>query len=752
MLRAPALLASLVVTGVVLAANAAFLLGVRSNNPMLYYSGLGSPSRGTVKPITYYTIDANDGWVVQSLGRLAARSWLSGDVPLWNHYEGLGQPLAGEMQSAAMFLPFTLLHLLPHGIVLMHVALELVAGFGTLVFLRSLRLTWAAATCGACLFALNGAFSVMTNAPFNPIAFLPVALWGIEFVAGAAVRGDRSRLGTWVLALAFAFMLYAGFPETALLEGLFVAAWAVARLVRLSAHRRLFVVWTGVGVLAGVVLAAPVLVAFVDFLGFASVAYHAGAANDYSYPLLQVTSLGLPYAVGPLGNAVSHTQAGYLTLPAVLVALVGLRGRRVRVVKVALGLILAVLVLNMFGFAPVKVVLGVVPGIRNTLVAKYGLVLIEFAVAICAAFGIDDLRRSRVRGRSILLAAATVGCYLAGSWVTLARQDLFIRPRWTAIMLGLTVGACVLVSLVLVWSRLDLRRARLLAAICAAVVVGYAAGIFAVPQLSASPPGPVDLGPVRFLQAHLGTSRFYTLGPIQPNYGSYWGIAQLNANDLPVPAKYARFVMDDLRPASGTPGSDGTARSFKDYQLVPFNPGAKEQRALLLAYGQQQSAFQEAAAKYVVMRRGVSGADTAAKYGLTRVYQDAKVEIWQDPKAAPYWSPSGGCHVLEESVTDVRLDCPGAATLIRRELSAPGWTVTVNGTRRTVADGPDQLFQSVQVSAGVSNLSFSYAPRFFAASAVLALLMLAVMLGDGLLELRRRHTSSSRPALPQPAR
>ena len=44
--------------------------------------------------------------------------------------------------------------------------------------------------------------------------------------------------------------------------------------------------------------------------------------------------------------------------------------------------------------------------------------------------------------------------------------------------------------------------------------------------LSAPPPTALSTGAVHWLQVHLGTSRFLTLGPIQPNYGSYFGIAQ----------------------------------------------------------------------------------------------------------------------------------------------------------------------------------------------------------------------------------
>lgn len=69
----------MVITLAVLLANGVYLLRLRSNNPLLYHSGLGSPILGVVKaPFAHahgaYTIDPNDGWTAQALGRLAAET------------------------------------------------------------------------------------------------------------------------------------------------------------------------------------------------------------------------------------------------------------------------------------------------------------------------------------------------------------------------------------------------------------------------------------------------------------------------------------------------------------------------------------------------------------------------------------------------------------------------------------------------------------------------------------------------------
>lgn len=731
---------------VILLGNALYLLQIRNNDPVVYTSGLGNSLPGILSG--KHTIDPNDGWTAQALGRLAAESWAHGHVPLWNTFEGLGQPLAGEMQSAALFLPFVLLQLLPNGVFLMHVALELVAGLSTLAFLRSLRLSWVAAVCGGCLFGLNGTFAVMTNAPFNPIAFLPMALWGVELIISAVRSGSRPRAGLWVTALAIAFMLFAGFPETALLEGIFVALWLLVRLIAIPGHRRSTLVWGAVSGIAGLVIAAPILVCFKDFLGFGYLAYHGDAVNSLSYPLRQISSLLLPFGTGGPGNHIFGLQAGYLTLPAAFMAIIGFAGRRARSIKVLLAAILAVLLLNMFGFEPVKVVLDATPGIRNILVYKYGLALIEFAVVILAAFGVDDVVRSRVRRRSAVIAGVLVAGYLVCNLWYLHHEGQLHNRRWATFVVGWTLLALVLLFVV-TFARRATGRAVLLSAVAMVVVVADCAGTYVVPQLAASSRTSVDMGSVRYLQQHLGASRLYTLGPIQPNYGSYWQIAQLNANDLPVPQKYATFVTGTLRPEKGTPTRELVGKQFTAYQLVPFDPNVRQQRALFTAYGERQEAFQEAAVKYVVTAPGVATTEQAARYGLRLVYQDSKTNIFEDPRADSLYTTSGAdCRILAQAASSVRVDCDHAATLVRRGLTSPGWTATADGTSLPLTATPNKLYQQVTVPAGTSTVTFDYRPAFFEIATVASLVVVVVMVADVavVIVLRRRRSTAAAAA------
>ena len=65
----------------------------------------------------------------------------------------------------------------------------------------------------------------------------------------------------------------------------------------------------------------------------------------------------------------------------------------------------------------------------------------------------------------------------------------------------------------------------------AAVMGAESVCLVAFTYLSAPAPTPLQMGSVTWLGNHLGSYRFLTLGPIQPDYGSYFGIAEASIND-----------------------------------------------------------------------------------------------------------------------------------------------------------------------------------------------------------------------------
>ena len=168
----------------------------------------------------------SDTWRFMT-GFICGRRW-------WNPFEGTGTPLAGEMQSAALS-PFTIFTAVSNGQLYEHMLFELISGISTYLLLRRLGIARWASTAAAIVFALNGTFAWFTHAPVNVVPFLPLLLLGIESAYAASVAGRRG--GWWLIAVAGALSVYAGFPETAYINAMFAGLWVLWRRAAPGAER-----------------------------------------------------------------------------------------------------------------------------------------------------------------------------------------------------------------------------------------------------------------------------------------------------------------------------------------------------------------------------------------------------------------------------------------------------------------------------------------------------------------------------------
>ena len=246
----------------VLVAHLPYLLGIFDPNPLLRTSGLGTGIHPGPFP-GLDTIDPNTGYISQALTHHAAESWLHGHVPWWNPFEGLGAPAAGEMSGMAMFLPVVLLAHFAQGEIAMYLLFGLVAAVSTYFLLLRLGLRpWICSAAGIA-FGLDGTLAWFRISPANPVCFLPLMLLGLELIRDGVIRGRPTRW--WLVALGLAMSVYAGFPEVTYLDGLVVAVWALARLQGITRGqiRAYALPRVGGAALVGVLLAAPLLVAFV---------------------------------------------------------------------------------------------------------------------------------------------------------------------------------------------------------------------------------------------------------------------------------------------------------------------------------------------------------------------------------------------------------------------------------------------------------------------------------------------------------
>jgi hypothetical protein len=543
-------------------------------------------------------LDPHAGFTTQALSHLAASDWLRGVVPWWNPYSGIGMPLAGGAASSSFFLPFLFLVLLSNGVLWLKIALQIIAGFASYALLRELRLGRLSALAGAIAFALNGTFSWFSYVAINPIPFLPLFLYGIE----RAYSEEGKNAGVFWIGVAIAWSLFAGFPETAYIDGLLALLWAAYRLIR-AKHPAAFFKRVFYGGLLGLLLAAPLLIAFANYL-HESNTFALHIFGGVSLPRMALSTLFLPYAYGPTdvtfgSKALAHIWAnvgGYSGVVLVFLALTALplRGQREKGLRLLLFCWVLLAWAKTFGFVPIISLMNHIPFLRQTEFYRYSPPSWELALAILAAFALEDFKTRHLDislPLLITLVLVLFSAFLAWPWHALGtwggehefiKSFFFISLAWALGGLAISAAAWTLL-------RGEARRWAL-----GSLLVLETSIFFIVPELSGVRPGRVDQPAIRFLKNNLGLSRFYTFYPIQPNYGSYFRIAEINHNGVPVADNWTNFIDKSLFPP--------LAKSSDVVYLPDWPPYGKNagQRYLF----QFLKNYEKIGVRYVVTRSG----------------------------------------------------------------------------------------------------------------------------------------------------
>jgi hypothetical protein len=695
----------LLILASVLAGNSLYILHFLDPNPINYLSGIGSISTGGV--IAGSTAaDPNNGFTAQAFGHLVAVDWIHGHIPWWNPFEGLGSPLAGEMQAGAFF-PTTMLLLLSNGQVYAHAIVEAIAGISTYLLLAKVGVGRLASLGGGIAFTLNGTYSWFSHAPTAPVAFLPLLLLGVEY--GTSTSSLEARKGWRIIALALALSIYAGFPETAYIDGILAGIWCLVRALQSPGSRWRFIFTIGKGVSVGLLLAAPVIVAFADYLPQAFVGAHNGTFASSSLPHVAAAQNVAPYLFGSINmfSSADHSGTltliwgnvgGYLTASICVLALIGLYDKRFRLLKAALLIWIVFALGRTYGITPFTHIINALPGMGDVAFYRYSDPSWEFAAVILGAFGIDDLMKGRVRQWWLVLCLATglggVGVAFLGTRSLLRALDGVSHDDvWAHGSLVWAIATIALIGFV----AFSLS-GRLRGVLLVSIVSLDALAMFIIPQLSAPRSAAVDTAPVSFLQHHLGQYRFYTLGPIAPNYGSYFGLSSLSTNDLPVPKLWAHYMTNDLDTNANPIVFNGVERNN------PSGPSAIQE------FEAHLGAFENSGVKYLLIASGATVPTLARGQQLRLVFSDTTTQIYQLPAPRPiFTTTSNDCVVTYLNVNAVHVDCPTTQVLVRRELYMKGWTASVNGAATSVSQSA-AVFQKLAIPSGRSTIVFNFTP------------------------------------------
>jgi hypothetical protein len=480
--------------------------------------------------------------------------------------------------------------------------------------------------------------------------------------------------------------------------------WRIADRDFARAERRAFAIKIAAGGAVAALLAAPLLIAFADFTAHAYLGRHTGSAfASVHLPSQGVAQLLAPYLFGPISRFADpggvltfqwHNVGGYVTLLLLMLAALGLVGRNMRWLRIVLGAWIVLVFARAYGQVPVLGhVLGWLPAMGRIEFFRYAMPTLELALVVLAALGLDDLIRAPRRALTGVVASASVAV-LAVVWF--ASRDFRASlgsghgayALWSLVWAAATIAFAVLVAT-------TIRSPRARGGLLAALLAVDAMAMFVVPELSAPRSVRLDPAPVRYLSQHLGTGRFFTLGPLTPDYGTYYGLAGVNVNDVPIPSKFAAYVSDHLDPGilptrfTGTGGAPGS----------PTSPS----RALL----RNLASYRSAGVSYVLTPPGQTF--PAHSKDLILVDRSSSAWIYRLTGAAPlFGTAEGRCEVRSLSRTSAAVRCPESATIVYRETSMPGWSATVDGG--PVSDHPSGLFQSVRVPRGQHVVRFDYRP------------------------------------------
>ena len=692
-------------------------------------------------------IDPNVGYVTQALGHRSAVDLLHGHLPFWNYFEGLGTPLLGEGQAAALF-PLTLLFALSSGLLWFHISLEVIAGLSTYFLARRLSIPVAFATVAGMLFALNGTFAWLGNAVLNPICFLPMLLLGIEMIYDGVQK--PSNRGWYIAAIALALSLYAGFPEVAYINGLFGAGWAIVRWFNLPREfRRKAAERVGLAALIGLAISLPFVVPFADFLKSGNVGSHntAGQAIE-SLPMHGLAMFFDPYVFGTIFSNANVGNiwggiGGYFTISVFALALLGLFGTFQRPLRIFLGAWTLIGLLGAFNIFQTRRLWNVIPLLKNSGFGRYIMSSCELSLILLAVLGIMDLATSKRAKR--LFTTTNVVALVVVVLCALSARDLnkgIVISKHSERLILIGLDAVPFIAVVILLALGFLTRYRWTPYLVALLLVGESLVMFVVPTAESPKQITVDQAPITFLLNHQGHYRYLDFAVLYPNWGSQFGLNELSQVDLPFPSAFTKLLETQLDPGM-TPENQFTVHhGLTGVELL--------EREVVAHF----KGYEDASVKYLMMPATVVILPQLTALGVKPVYEDSLVTIYKMPDPRPFFSiTSGKCVTTPLGVNEVRVDCGnGGATLLRTELFMPGWHAQVNGKSVTIK-ARDGVYQTVKVPAGTSTVTYSFLPPHEKYAVLLAFAGAFFLIGSWVIERRsRRHPPqhARREAAPVP--
>lgn len=683
-----------------------------------------------------------------------ALAWLdvrAGHLPLWNPYSLLGMPLAFNFEAAPFSLTVALGYAFP--LALAHsatIAARLVlAGTGTYVLCRMLGLGRLASALGGTVFELSGAFTIWVGTYEGGIWCLLGWVLACSVAVLRRTPGSPARarvLPVVALAVTLALSFAAGEPQVDLLLVVFVVVFALVVVARggLVPHgdRRRSLLWHamadhGLALGGACALVAAIYLPSVQLLlGSARTAgpgVSALAPRELVHLLFSSydgVPTNLASVVGPNDLYVSMIYVGAIGL---VLALCGLAWLRTRAEVTALTVLAGALGLALFA-PPVVTAMAHLPYLR---VFRLDLAtpLLDFSLAVLAAFGLhalgpprahgdrSELRAARVANRLLISGTAFLTLVLGALWVLLQFEP-HLHPaqrsvraasfEWPAICVASLAVYVVLRSVVLspsgrvaplrprgaLFARTPLGALRThgaLGALGALVALQAACCITSGAWFVSStkrPFAPTAAVTALWRAANGGLvgmggcteNAFPSLG-IMPEANAPYGLAELTGYDPIIPKSYYVAV--------------GRIEGTSTRPLVPH--------VLCPSVGSVHAARQYGVA-LILEPPGVTGPKGTHRVG--EVHGEGMFLVPESGRATLGNGRVEPSSTARTGTLRVQVDTKAPSALVLRVTGVPGWQATVDG-RPIALHHAEAIELSTHVPAGRHTVTLRYWPRLF---------------------------------------
>lgn len=581
-------------------------------DPLAIYGGGLAQVSGAFLP-GYATIDPNIASTSYALGVLALHDLAHFTLPLWDHYEGLGQPLLGGLISAALFPP-TLLLAFPGGQTIEHAVLQAIGGLGMYYLGRELSFRPRTTFAIAVVFEFCALFVWLKNAMVNPVPFL---VWVLVFTH-RLIRDDPDR--RWIadalgLGIAAGFAVSGGFPETVLIFTGFLFVWVAFYIPWRAAGWRSLAALSGKFLLAlgvSLCIAGAVLVGFLAFVPEANFGPHADTTNSMRHlSLFAALKYLFPYLSGPIfGYTVPDeigSIGGYTGTVLPLLAIIGLLSPSRLAERIFWFATIALCLAVSHGFEPVQRRIMSIPGFGLTAFYRQANLVWLIALLLLAAHALEQA--SSLSRRRIAVAMAIMGLIVAQLiYINTAKIIILLTEIQVARWFVVSVAAgCFLFVAAGTAMLLEQRR------IAVGLLIAESAAAFLLPVLSLPREKNIDRQLVRFLKSTVGLHRTvnFSSNVIAPDFGSYLSVSQLNFDSNPVPLSTTQFIHDHLDPMFP---------STSPLYLMGFPPDATTKGRL--EYMRRRIAeYGKIGVKYVLAEPGTFGFHNPAVVGTNVPHQ-----------------------------------------------------------------------------------------------------------------------------------